>query len=249
MQATLHTLPNESALSGANDDAAADPVELAAVKAALGGDLVARIKLGSRALRKILADPEDTKQVFVLFLSLNAKHIPRFLTRFISEDNGLALMTARSSLDSRTVDYEALGRLPADTLGGAFARHLSDRGLSTDIFKAPPGVPAPIAYMAQRLRQCHDIWHVLAGYDTTVDDELALLAFSYGQSQMPGPAVLAVVGALRFTPKFPKAIPKVWEGFQRGKAARSLITVRWEDMWATPLAEVRERYGIRPRKV
>ena len=232
-----------------NDDAAVDPVELAAVQAALRGDLRARIKLGTRALRKILSDPEDTKQVFVLFLSLNAKHIPGFLQRFIAEDNGVALLHERPSLDSRSVDFAALGRLPADTLGGAFARHLSDRNLSTDIFKAPPGVPPTIAYLAQRLRQSHDIWHVLAGYDTSVDDELALLAFSYGQSQMPGPAVLAVVGALRFTPKFPKAIPKVWEGFRRGKAAKSLLTVRWEDLWATPLAEVRERYGIRPRTV
>jgi len=224
-----------------------DATELLAVRAALAGDLLARLKLGARALRKILADPDDTRQVFTLFLVTNVRHIPAFLARFVAEPGGVELLYERPAIDSRSVDFEALGRLPADTLGGAFARHLSSRGLSPDIFKAPPGVPPSIAYLAQRMRQSHDIWHVITGYDTKVDDELALLAFSHGQSKMPGPALLAAVGALRFALQHPGVIGKVIDGFRRGKAARSMITARWEDLWTTPLSEVRERFAIRPR--
>jgi len=226
-------------------DQAVDPIELAAVRAALGGDLVARVKLGARALRKILRDPNDTRQVFTLFLVTNVRHIPGFLTRFVSEPGGLELLHERPAIDSRSIDFAALARLPADTLGGAFARHLSTRGLSPDVFQAPPGVPPTIAYLAQRMRQSHDIWHVITGYDTTVDDELALLAFSHGQSRMPGPALLAAVGAVRFSRQHPGVIRKVLDGFRRGKAARSMITARWEDLWETSLSEVRERFAIR----
>lgn len=225
----------------------ADPQELAAVSAMLRGDGWARMRLGARALRAILKDPEDTRQVFTLFLVTNARHIPGFLTRFVSEPDGIALLHERPAIDSRTVDFEALGRLPADTLGGAFARHLSERGLSPDVFRAPPGVPPTLAFLGQRMRQSHDIWHVLTGYDTSVDEELALLAFSHGQSGMPGPALLAAVGAVRFFPRHPKVFAKVLDGYRRGQAARSMLTVRWEDLWQTPLAELRERFAIRPR--
>ena len=231
-------------LAHSGDDV--DPQELAAVNAALSGRLGPRLKLGARALRKILSDPEDTRQVFTLFLTLNAEQIPKFRARFLAEPNGPALMAERPAIDSRSVDFDALGRLPADTLGGAFARHLTANGLSPDIFKAPPGVPAEIAYLGQRMRQSHDIWHVLTGYTTAVDDELALLAFSHGQSKMPGPAVLASVGAIRFFPRYPGVFRKVLDGYRRGRDARSLLTVRWEELWQTPLAEVRARYGIRP---
>ncbi|MCC6620877.1 MAG: hypothetical protein IT385_06460 [Deltaproteobacteria bacterium] len=238
---------HERRSDGGGVEEGADPDELAAVRAALGGDLGARLRIGARALRKILADPNDTKQVFTLFLTMNARHIPRFLTRFVTEPGGVELLAERPAIDSRTVDFAALARLSEDTLGGAFARHLSSRGLSPDIFRAPPGIPPALAYLGQRMRQSHDIWHVLAGYDTTVDDELALLAFSYGQSGMPGPAVLAVLGGLRWLPRHPGVFRKILDGYRRGKAARSLITARWEAMWHEPLAAVRERFGIRPR--
>jgi len=250
MNATIHKLDSArpQGADAPHDDIDVDPTELAAVRAALDGKLLARLKLGARALRGILRHPDDTRQVFTLFLVMNAKHIPGFLARFIAEPGAVALLHEQPALDSRSVDFAALARLPADTLGGAYARHLSTRGLSPDIFKAPPGVPPTIAYLAQRLRQSHDVWHVITGYDTSVDDELALLAFSYQQSKMPGPALLATVGAVRFSLQYPGVIAKVRDGFRRGKAARSLIAVRWEDLWTTPLAEVRERFAIEPRR-
>jgi len=241
------------ALSGTsvshNDDGAVDAGELAAVQAVLRGDLRARIQLGVRALRTILKDPNDTKQVFVLFLVLNARSLPGFLARFVAEPDGVALLHEKPAIDSSSVDFAALGALPADTLGGAFARHLSERNLSPDIFRAPPGVPASVAFLAQRMRQSHDLWHVVTGYDTSVADELALLAFSHAQSRLPGPAVLAVTGALRFSLEHPNALRKVWDGYRRGKAAKSLLTVRWEELWTSPLSVVREQLGIVPRAI
>lgn len=221
-----------------------DPEEKAAVAAAMSGALGPRLRIGFNALRKILKDPEDTQQVLSLFLVINAKQIPTFLMRFMAEPDGLDLMTRQPGIDTRSVDFDALRKLSADTLGGAFVRHLDKYGLSPDVFHAPPGVPPVLAYLGQRLRQSHDIWHVLTGYDTTVPDELALLAFSHGQAKMPGPAVLAVVGAIRWFPKYRDIFARVWRGFARGRASRSMITARWEDMWELPLAEVRQRFGI-----
>ena len=63
----------------------------------------------------------------------------------------------------------------------------------------------------------------------------------------PAELLLAAVGAVRFFPRHPKVFAKVLDGYRRGQAARSMLTVRWEDLWQTPLAELRERFAIRPR--
>lgn len=241
--------PAEPSAHAADPSAhAADPDEVAAVRAALSGNLRARLQLGTRALIAILSDPEDTRQVFTLFLVANARSIPGFIARFACEPGGVALLSEKPAIDSRSVDFAALERLSPDTLGGAFARHLSSRGLSPDIFHAPPGVEGPLAYVGQRMRQCHDIWHVLTGYDTTVDDEIALLAFSYAQARLPGPALLAVLGAVRMAHRHPGVFRKLLDGYRRGKASRSLLTARWEDMWEEPLAVVRARFAIPPAR-
>jgi ubiquinone biosynthesis protein COQ4 len=246
--ATLHPLDTRTSPAGdaPPTDASVDQQELAAVQAMLAGKLVPRLELGLRALYNILRDPTETRHVFTLFLVTNARHIPGFIAHFSDDPEGARLLEDRSAIDSRSVDFDALGRLPEDTLGGAFARHMARNGLSPDIFHAPPGLPDPFAYIGQRVRQTHDIWHVVAGYDTTIDDELALLAFYHAQSKMPGPALLAVAGAIRFFPKHPGVFRKVLNGYRRGKAARRLVTVRWEEMWELPLSEVRARYRVLP---
>jgi len=221
----------------------ADP-EAEAVRAALAGELVPRLRIATRALTRLMRDPEDTRQVFLLYVSLNATSFPRVIQRFLTEPEGRRLMTERPPLDSTTLDFERLMALPAHTLGHAFARHMADNGLSPDIFQAPPGAPPDVAYLAQRLRQTHDLWHVVTGYSTGVIDELALQAFTYAQMKAPGPLLLSIVGALRFALGDRRAIQRIYQGYRRGLSARPMLAVPWESLWELPLAEVRARLNL-----
>ena len=65
-----------------------------------------------------------------------------------------------------------------------------------DVFDGPPaGVTNErAAYVIQRLRQTHDLWHVVTGYDTDPASEVALQAFTYAQLRAPGSLVLAALG-------------------------------------------------------
>ena len=151
-------------------------------------------------------------------------------------------------IDSRAVDFAALAALPADTLGGAFARHLKDNNLDPDLFQAPPGLPESVAYVVQRVRQTHDLWHVLTGYATDIPGELALQAFYYGLIGLPSSLLISLFGTLRYTRKFRQTslLRAVRNGYQRGRQAAFLPTIRWEDFWQQPLAEVRRRVRIEP---
>lgn len=224
--------------------AAASTAEAEAARAALHGGFFARAGVALRALGRLLADHDDTRQVLVLSLALNAPHLPKLLARFMASDDGLALMAEQPAIDSRSVDLARLRALPADTLGGAYARFLDRNHLDPDLFQAPPGLPRAFAYLAQRLRQTHDIWHVLSGYTPDVAGELPLLAFSYAQTGMPSFRLLAIVGTLRYSFHARGMARRVIDGYRRGRRAAFLGSVRWETMWDRPLADVRAELGI-----
>ncbi len=223
--------------------------EARAVQIAFDGTAVQRLTVAARALGRLLRNPEDTRQVFVLNVLLNRDHIPTTMLRFVTAPGGLALLHDQPAIDSSTVDLQAMARLPAGTLGHAYAHHLLGRGLDGDIFQAPPGVPPAVAYLAQRARQSHDLWHVLTGYATDVPGEIALQGFTYGQLGAPGPGVTALVGAIRWGVANPRVVRLAWDGYQRGKRAKYLLAVRWEDLWEMPLTRLREDLAIPPARV
>src|SRR5258708_5433838 len=133
--------------------------EADASNAALSGTIVDRLKIGARAMMALLRDPDDTHQVFLIGIVANSPEFPRFFARFAISADGDALLRDKPAIDGKVI--ERLRGLPADTLGGAYARYLDDNHLDADLFQAPPGLPQPIAFVAQRTRQTHDLWHVL----------------------------------------------------------------------------------------
>lgn len=241
-------LPQTFSPSQQADGPPPDAGELAAAKAALEGSAGERLWVALRALRRLLNNPQDTRQVFVLGVAINARRFPEFMTRFVTAPGGLELLRDKPAIDSHAVDFAALAALPADTLGGAFARHMKENSLSPDLFQAPPGLPEPVAYVVQRVRQTHDLWHVLTGYATDVPGELALQAFYYGLIGLPSSLLISLFGTLRYARKFRQTglFQMVQGGYRRGRQAAFLPTVRWEDWWQEPLAEVRRRVGIEP---
>lgn len=225
---------------------AIDPGEREAARIALEGSALQRARLAITSLRKLLRDPDDTRQVFYLGLASSYASYPRFLARFLSTDEGARLLRERPGIDSAHVDFDALRALPADTLGGAYVRFLDTHGLDPDLFQAPPGLPEVPAYISQRLRQVHDLWHVLTGYPTDVEGEIALQAFSWAQSQMPAPAMITLGGLARFGWREPRYVGRAIGGYRRGRRARFLGSVRFEDHFTRKLDDVRAELGIEP---
>jgi ubiquinone biosynthesis protein COQ4 len=93
-----------------------------------------------------------------------------------------------------------------------------------------------------RLRQTHDLWHVLTGYTPDVHGELLLQAFTYAQTGAPSAVVLAIAGSLRWARLAGRGH---WSGLReaylRGRATKFLATFRWEEHWETPVAELRKQ--------
>jgi ubiquinone biosynthesis protein COQ4 len=218
--------------------------EAEAIAMALAADPWARGRMAWRAGMKLALNTSDTQQVFYLAIALDGDTLPRIAQRLAEHPTGSRLLRDRPAIDSHSVDYAWLRSLPADTLGGAYVRSLDSQGLDPDIFQPPPGLPADITYVAQRVRQTHDLWHVLTGLRTDIPGEVALQAFTHAQLGQRFSLSIVLFGLLFFGLRYPRMWRMVVRARKAGQTASFLLAARWEELWTQPLAQVRTQFGI-----
>jgi ubiquinone biosynthesis protein COQ4 len=218
--------------------------EAEAMHVALNGSAWARAQLAVSAGLKLVRNTQDTQQVFYLAFAVDRLTLPRIYARLIQDPVGRELVRTQAAIDSKHVDFAQLRALPASTLGGAYARALEANGLDPDIFQRPPGLPDDFAYVAQRARQSHDLWHVLSGFGTDVPGEIALQAFAHAQLGQNFSKLIVRFGLLVFGARYPRVWRMVKRAGAAGHDAKFLLAVRWEDWWADSLEDVRARVGI-----
>jgi ubiquinone biosynthesis protein COQ4 len=207
--------------------------------------LPARLRTIARSLATLARDPGRLDVVLVLAQTVNLPALGRALERLELDDDGRRLLAERPRIDRTTVDFDALERLPDGTLGREYVRFLRDNGITPEPFEQAPEVGDDrAAYVMLRLRQSHDLWHVITGYAPDVRGEILLQGFTYAQTHAPSALVIAAFGWLRyglFGSAGPRLLTALVRAYRRGRAARTFPTFRWEDEWATPVAELRDR--------
>ncbi len=198
---------------------------------------------------RLVRDPNRLGEVFSLadsLLPLGSSERNRAIIAEVSEDPQAArAFEERPRLGP--LDLARLRELPGGTLGREFAEHMILNNLD------PSALPSreskdDVQYFQAHLYETHDIWHVATGFPTDVAGELGLQAFYY--AQVPGglPSALLAGGFLNtLLFKFEERdvrMRSIVRGWLLGKRAKKLFGLRWNELWATPLLDVRARLGI-----
>ncbi len=140
-------------------------------------------------------------------------------------------------------DLKALQKLPNGSFGRCYADHMIGRGLSPDFYKHIKVTNAQ-TFSMMRLRQTHDLWHVITGFDTSVTGEIGLQAFYYAQLRTPLAPILIGGSLLTASIKNRASLVKIFEsivsGWQLGIRAKCLFAVDWEANWQTPLKQFQQ---------
>jgi ubiquinone biosynthesis protein COQ4 len=215
-----------------------------------------------RAVRALLANPEQTEKAFEVFLALDGNQEERIFQRFLGCPQGRRLAAARPSLLEHLSDRAALAALPDDSLGRAYLAYLERTGLAPDglvklksemeryadsIGERLPVLDPMREWLRVRGILMHDLWHVLTSYGTDGFGEAALLAFSF--AQLPGRAnALLVVGAcLRCVADHGLGfVPYMLQAWRRGRRAAWLPALPYESLLAGPLDTARRFAAIGP---
>jgi ubiquinone biosynthesis protein COQ4 len=207
-----------------------------------------------RAVRTLLADPNDTAQVFRIMAALNAGTSAKNYHRLLQTQTGGRIAFRRLELVERLTDQGFLAKFPPGTVGATYRAFLARTGYSADGLAAVSreveqdrDLEHPYAWFGRRERDLHDIWHVLTGYQA--DDplgELCLVAFSFAQSRGLGWGFIALSGALKSLTKSNglAVVRAIREGYRHGRAALWLHQEDIEELFAEPLDAARARLNI-----
>ena len=157
-------------------------------------------------------------------------------------------MPARFSLDD-------LARCPKESLAGHLHSLVVDDGFDLEVLDRDSlgltDLPPPLDYLNVRILQCHDIWHLVAGYETTGLHEVAISGFQMAQfghhySSMFLGLVLTKVA---FTQPFEGTgflLDTILSAYRHGRETPPLLGVAWEEVWDRPVDEIRLMLGVSP---
>mgnify|MGYP002477682807 CR=1 FL=1 len=172
----------------------------------------------------------------------------RLQSHLRSSPSGRALLRARPTLTTSTLDLAALAALPQGTLGHAYAAWLARNRVSPDT-RDPVRYIAhdeELAYVMRRYRESHDLYHVVLGFGVSLPAELVVKWFEAANFGLPVAVLSGLVGPLRMESGERR---RLWRAYgpwalRAGARAQCLIGVHWEREWETPLDELRARWGV-----
>jgi len=211
-----------------------------------------------RAMRALLANPDDTAQAFRVISALSGNSGRRQLRRFRNTPTGARVLRERSGPLEILTDDERMQAMPDGSLGAGLrdfyvAEQLSPGGLvdaSEAAFTAGPDAAAGEAgadpdaeLFGQRLRDLHDVFHVLTGYGRDLRGEAAVLAFTVPQTRNPGVAYIVWTALRRAGFRSDFGI-LVRHAFRRGRRAVWLPGQDWEHLFERSLDGLRDEFRI-----
>lgn len=210
-----------------------------------------------KAVRRLFADKEDTGQVFEIMRALNGDATAKNYARLLETPQGGRIAYERKELAPLLMDDAWLDSFAPGTVGAAYrdfirSEHLSAEGLA-EVSRQGGGatdLPHPYAWFGRRMRDSHDLWHILSGYHRDGLGEACLVAFSYAQTGGLGWALIGLGAWLKAVRGGAREQARaIRQGYRRGKAAKWLSGEDYVTLMSEPLDAARQRLGITPASV
>lgn len=200
----------------------------------------------ARAVVRVTLDPTRLDEVFVLAdLSEESAQLEKILEEVKQNPRFAAVMQARPRLGA--VDLDALARLPEGTVGRAYAEFMRARGLDHEDLVLVDG-ERELDFLRNHLRETHDLWHVVTGFDTDIAGELGVQAFYLAQFAGPLPVLLLGLGMLNTLFKdmddADRRMHAIVRGYLLGRRAEPLFGTVWRERMTQPLAAFRRDFGL-----
>ncbi len=206
-------------------------------------------------MQNLIADKEDTAQVFHIIEALNGNVKLNDFNRFMASENGPSLLAERSDLPTMLDNHGPLEELPEGTVGREYIKFMQSEGLSAAGLVAESEVlnsstksfDDDLSWYMNRGRDTHDLYHVLTGYGRDALGEAALLGYTHSQHGGLGISFIAFMGGMKIAQQAPrdaKVKAVIAEGRRNGKAAARIVDQDISALLREPIADARKRLNI-----
>jgi len=206
-------------------------------------------------MQKLIEDKEDTEQVFHIIEALNGRSFERNFWAFAETPAGRKLLEEKPHLPPVLDDHSWIRELPEGTVGHAYVEFMEREGLTaqglvdeSEKFRSKAReFDDDYQWYGNRLRDTHDLFHVLSGYNRDALGEASLLAFTYSQQPGLGVIFISFMGCrtiAKHAPKGARIMDCFREGKHNGAKARKIIQQDIVALLREPLDAARARLGI-----
>lgn len=207
--------------------------------------------------RNLVADKEDTKQVFHIIEALKGRKSHEQAWDFIQSDTGHDLMIREDDLSIPDMldDHSQWQDCAPNSVAQYYMAFMKREGLTANGLVDESHAWAPpesrpndqTEWYFNRLRDTHDLFHVLTGYGRDALGEAALLGFSFEQNHNLGVKFIAYAATREIKKTTQTTAPlyaAIKEGRRLGKAAAKIAHVDVAGLMREDIDEARKRLGI-----
>lgn len=202
----------------------------------------------------VLKDKEQTDQIVAVVDALPWRGVGEAASAFLATERGRAIFQAEPSLPDFLDDHSALRKAPKGSFGHAYCDFMEREGLTaagmvqaTSARLSDQPFADGVAWYIDRLRDFHDILHIVTGYGRDLLGEQCIFAFMYHQRPSPGHLALAWAGTLMMKAKMKTRAPilrALLEARRNGKACPRIVELPIKELFAMPLTAVREKLNV-----
>ena len=204
---------------------------------------------------KLVEDKEDTEQVFHIIEATKGKASHRQAHGFILSPEGQRFMAEGVDIPAMLDDHARWANCGPETVAAHYIAFMKREGLSAAGLVAeshkwapPENLPKDqTQWYFDRLRDTHDLFHVLTGYGRDALGEASLLAFSYEQNHNGGILFIAYAGARQIKKVSRTKAPlfaAIKEGRRLGRAAAKIAHQDVAALMREDIGAARARLGI-----
>lgn len=210
---------------------------------------------GWNHLKILVKDKDRTDELFGVLDSLPWKGVGEAAAEFLATNQGQRIYQSEPYLPDILDDHSTLRQMPKGSFADTYCNFMEAEGLTAaglieeanvyrkDRVKLEDGVE----WYNNRLRDTHDILHVLTGYGRDTLGEQCLLAFLFDQRPSPGHLFLGWLGTLLMKAKMKTRAPILrafLQARQDGRLTQRIVEQPILELLPLPMEEVRSRLGI-----
>ncbi len=204
---------------------------------------------------KVLKDKERTDELIGVFDALPWRAVGEEAAAFLQTDRGRQIYQSEPYLPDILDDHAALRKTPEGSFAHAYCDFMEKEGLTAAGLVEATGptrngvdmLPDGVEWYGDRLRDTHDILHILTGYGRDTLGEQCVLGFLFHQRPSPGHLGVAWAGTLLMKVKLKSKAPilgALTEARRHGRMTPRIVEQSIRQLLPLPLTEVRKRLNV-----
>jgi ubiquinone biosynthesis protein Coq4 len=198
------------------------------------------------ALASFLKTPGSLNSVFAVADSVKDGPLGEQARRHLLSDRHFKALVDEG-WRPEPIDLLRLQALPEGSLGRCYADQLISQNITPEALIDPTEITNANEFVVHRVRETHDIVHVLTGFGLDGDSEIGLQGFNLAQNRSPVAVMLifgAMLSSLQNDEPLEPLLRALAHGFQMGLDAELVIGRKLEEGWERPLKDWRKELKL-----